>query len=290
MMLYLTGAQSSVVKASEAPQTDTSKSLGGYISSTPVPNASVNALFDLVSMQTIKDKQKETIALGLVNKFDYSVYSVDIRILTKKDNVCRFKVAAVNVDENLQMEHLINRYAEPMQAEFVSADFYRAAVEVEITTPGVDGEIINFDPFDIDATIEGSGIDATWEAIKKAFSSSADYSVRKLTESSFVIESRHENVVNEPIECSALCTDNAVLTFKGKYGNEVNNPAYLVDSLDAGSAIGIWIQREVGETAERTNEQMIQDFDEKKILETLEEVCVIINYEDTPPAEETENS
>lgn len=277
MMIYLTGATTSA-KVSEAPQTDTAKSLGGYISSTPVPNSSVNALFDLISMQTIKDKQKETIALGLVNKLDVPVYNVDIKLLTKKDNVCKFKVAAVNVDDNLQMEHIINRYAEPMQAEFVNVDFYRAMVEVEITNPGVQDEVINFDPFDVDATLLGSGIEATWEAIKTAFSASENYSVRRITEKTFVIESKHETDVVEPVDCECLCSDEAVITFKGQYGNEVDNTAYLIDAMQPGYAIGLWIQREIGETAQRSNEQMVQDYDDKKILETLEEVSLLINY------------
>ncbi len=48
--------------------------------------------------------------------------------------------------------------------------------------------------------------------------------------------------------------------------------------MPSGYAIGIWIQREIGETAERSNEQMIQDYDDKKILDTLEEVSLLINY------------
>ena len=46
MILYLTGANTSLRKSSEAPQTDTAKSLGGYVSSTPVPSGELNALFD----------------------------------------------------------------------------------------------------------------------------------------------------------------------------------------------------------------------------------------------------
>ena len=56
MMLYLTGAASSLANSSEAPQTDVSKSLGGYISSSVVPNGNINALFDMISLMTLKNK------------------------------------------------------------------------------------------------------------------------------------------------------------------------------------------------------------------------------------------
>lgn len=113
MMLYLTGASSSS-KTNEAPQDDAMKSLGGYISSTPVPNAAINTLFDLISIKTIQEKNKETIAIGLVNKFDTSVSDVSLKIVSEQDNVCFFRVAAVSADENLCIEYIQNRYSEPL--------------------------------------------------------------------------------------------------------------------------------------------------------------------------------
>ena len=70
----------------------------------------------------------------------------------------------------------------------------------------------------------------------------------------------------------------------------MNNTAYLVDQMPPEFAIGIWIQREIGETAERTNEEMIQDYDDKKILDTLEEVCLLINYNLVDGGEKTSYS
>ena len=61
MMLYLTGASSSLAHSGGTPQDDPMKSLGGYVSNSPVPNAALNTLFDFVSLRSIKDKTKETI-------------------------------------------------------------------------------------------------------------------------------------------------------------------------------------------------------------------------------------
>ena len=123
MILYLTGANTSLRKSSEAPQTDTAKSLGGYVSSTPVPSGELNALFDLISAYTLEKKPRETIAVALINKLTQSIKDVTLKIVVEKDNIATFKVAAVALSESLSMEHIANRYAEPMAAEFHKVDF-----------------------------------------------------------------------------------------------------------------------------------------------------------------------
>ena len=51
MMLYLTGATASLNKGGVA-QDDPMKSLGGYISLSPVPNGAINTLFDYISIKS----------------------------------------------------------------------------------------------------------------------------------------------------------------------------------------------------------------------------------------------
>lgn len=278
-MLYLTGATSSVKKSENVPQTDVSKSLGGYISSSPVPNNALNALFDAISLKTIKDRQKETICIGLVNGFSQNVKNVSLKIISGKDDVCRFKIAATMADKNLTVEHIPNRYSEPINAEFYDATFNRASVDVEIVKDGVSGETLSFAPFDIIADLEEGGIEGTWNAINKAFSKSEIYSIGRLSKTRFRIERKDEKEVSEPLSCSVLATENCELKFLGEFENKKANEVLIAEELKTGGGIGLWIQREVVNYIERTNEELIEDYDAKRKVETTESVEIVISYD-----------
>lgn len=276
-MIYLTGASSSS-RLGEAPQTDPMKSLGGYISSSPVPNGATNEIFDLISIRSLKERIANTIAIGLVNKFDTAVNDVKLKMVCQQDAICDFRVAAVTVDKNWCMEHINNRFAEPVNAEFYDATFFRGSVDVEIVEPGIVGEEIVFDPFDITATVEKAGYDGTFEAINKAFSKSNDYCVKKLTQKTFRIERNDEENVNESFDCSFIATDKAKFTFSGKFRNVRDNEVLLIDELQPNEAIGIWLQRTIPDTAERSNAELIEDYDNKRTIEILEEPELVISY------------
>ena len=177
------------------------------------------------------------------------------------------------------MEHINNRYEQPINAEFVDADFNRGAVEVEITQPGVAGEEIVFLDFDVTAEISEGTLDGTWNAIKKAFARSNDYEVKRLTAKTFRIVSKDDNVVSEPFVPEVVASDNAVLTFDGEFKNEKNNEAFVIETLEPNQAIGIWVQRDISNYEAPTNEQIVKDYDEGKVLDKVEEVALIINYD-----------
>ena len=279
MMLYLTGATSSVKKSEDVAQTDVSKSLGGYISSSAVPNGSLNTLFDSISLKTIKDKPKDTICIGLVNKFEQSVRNVSLKIISGQEDICRFKIAAVLADKSLCVEHIPNRYSEPINAKFYDATFYRASVDVEIVKSAVAGESISFEPFNIIADIEEGGFDGTWEGINKAFSNDETYRVKRLTETRFRIERRDDTKVSEPFSCSILATENAELLFLGDFKNIKDDEVLITEQLKPCDGIGIWIQREISNFVERSNKDLLKDYDEKKELEKVEDVELVIDYE-----------
>lgn len=277
-MLYLTGASSSLAKSSEAPQNDPIKSLGGYISSSPVPNNSLNGLFDMLSMMTLKNKQKETIAIALVNKFDKSVKNVKLKTLVNKNNIAKFKVAAVNMDKDMLMEHINNRYDEPMQADFYDTSFTKASVELEVVAGGEIGDTISLMPFNVTATIENKGIDGTVDAIIKAFYDNENYSAIKLSNNRIYIESKSEDVVSKPINCISTVVGSADIRFRGEFKNSLNNEVLLCESLLPGEAIGLWIQRSISTTGKRSDEEIICDYNDGKVVENVEGVELIFNY------------
>ena len=281
MMIYLTGANTSLAKSSEAAQTDPAKSLGGYISSTPVPNGELNVLFDLISSFTLEKKKKETIALALVNKLDQAVNNVTLKVVVGNENLATFRVAAVKPDSSLAIEHIANRYAEPLAADFYSADFQRASVDIEITNPASVGEEIALYPFNVVVGVEESGIEGTWNAFENAFSNDETYDVVRISENRFRMLRKDESVLPEPLTCSYVSTEGFSCNFLGKFTNGAVGEVTIIDEdsqLNPGEAIGLWIQRDLKKYKYPTNQQLIEDYKNKVIKETIETAELVISY------------
>lgn len=280
MMIYLTGAQAPLTKSGGAsPQSDVNKSLGGYVSSTPVPNGALNVVFDLISSYTLEKRTPETLAFALINKFDKPVKDVELKLVTDEGNLAMFKIAAVSVDsETMAMEHIANRYEQPINAEFHDASFYRAAVDVRIVTPAVKGEEIVFYPMNVVVEVKESGLEGTWEAICDAFDDDDTYRAKRLTADTFRIERRDETVLSEPVACSFISTEGSSFIFDGELRNKANNTVLLSEEFAAGACIGIWIQRRIKRTKGLSNEQILKNYKDKFNYPTIEEVDLVINY------------
>jgi len=279
MMLYLTGAGASIVKTQDNPQTDAAKSLGGYISSTPVPNAALNSLFDLISAYTLEKRQKETIAIGLINQFDKEVKDIELKIVTNENHEAVFKIAAVAVStDNYAMEHIANRYQEPMLADFYDASFYRASVDLKINQYASVGEEIALYPFNVSFEVKETGIEGTWNAFEEAFSNDETYTVKRISEKIFRIERRDETTLEESLNCSYITTEDFQAEFLGQLKNKVDNSVIIKDSLKPKEAVGIWVQRIIKKNHYPTNEELLKEYKDKHIRETIEDVEIVINY------------
>jgi len=279
MMIYLTGAATSLTKTQDNPQSDASRSLGGYISSTPVPNAALNTLFDLISSYTLEKKSKETIAIGLINQFDKPVRDIELKIVTDENHEAVFKIAAVAVSsDDYAMEKIANRYQEPMLAEFYDASFYRAAVDLKIEQYASAGEEIALFPFNVSFEVKETGIEGTWLAFEEAFSNDETYSVKRISETIFRIERRDETVLETPLECSYITTEGFTAEFLGKLSNKADNGVIIKNELKPKEAVGIWIQRIIKKNHYPTNEELLKEYKDKYVRETVEEVELVLSY------------
>lgn len=279
MMLYLTGAKSSIKVSPDSPQTDPALSLGGYVSSSPVPNGALNVLFDEVSLLTLQNRPTECIAVALVNRLTQRVSDVTIAIAGADDDQCDFEIAAVAAD-NFQMEAITSRYNLPIQAQFHNASFRRAGVEVTIDSPAQVGEEFVLNPFDI--LVEGpktADYDGTFAAVEAAFASSSVYQAVRKSEKVFRIERRDLEAV-EPFTVSVTTEVGGTLrlTFDGDFRNAVNNTVTLTDMMNPDQCIGLWLKRTVKKSAVKDCCQMFEDYDNKVVEPTVERVQLIINY------------
>jgi len=120
MRLYYTQ-----ISAEDTPQTRPDLSLGGFKSSSLVPNNSFSNLFSDISCYSVSENRDEYIALALVNEtgvvaenvtfyFDYQD-AVDIRQMNVE-----FAFVAFNVGGEIEV--VPNTYAQPLNATFQASD------------------------------------------------------------------------------------------------------------------------------------------------------------------------
>lgn len=99
-------------------QADPSLSLGGFCSSSNVPNNSASSLFSDLSLYSFQESMTEYIGLILKNTFDREVYNISIWIPKKEENYCKFRIAVVELTSSGEMETIPNKESRPLYAEF----------------------------------------------------------------------------------------------------------------------------------------------------------------------------
>lgn len=117
-------------KGENEVQTRPDLSLGGYKSSTLIPNNSVNNLFSDISVYSVVKGQSEFI--GIMAKNESSNPVINLRFWFDFPVGCQRKieVAAVDLTEDGQIEGIENPYQQPYYAEFHEADGEGSAVDL----------------------------------------------------------------------------------------------------------------------------------------------------------------
>lgn len=131
MKLLLSGASHK-----DAPQMDLTKSLGGLISSTPVPNGRINSLFSDISNHTIQNKTVEIVAIFLKNDSS-DANNFSIKQIYENDNICEFEWGVVSVSDSGSMEIIGNRYEEPFYVEW-----FEPNEKIQIKQTFASGEVL----------------------------------------------------------------------------------------------------------------------------------------------------
>lgn len=290
MILFLTGATSSLRKSDIAPQADPNKSLGGWVSSSPVPNAALNELFDLVSTGMLTDRPKETLAIGLINQLSVPVTNVRLSIVVGENAICEWRVAATALSEDLRMESIPNRYAEPVGATFYDATFQRACVDFELKGDPVVGDQFMIMPLAITIDVDDKGgVKGFWNGLKSACRATYNLRAERTADRRFRVSYTDENVVPEHgVECRCIKDSAAEVVFLNKLHNGATGSVLIIDSMSTpqqqiapGVGVGLWLQREVSPDWERpTDEELIDMKKNNVILPTVEQAEIVITYDE----------
>lgn len=120
----------STIEETDAEQKQPRFSLGGFISSTVVPNNSIENLFGDITPYTIRNNRDEYIAVMLKNTTGSTATGVTIWF--EYPTIQRYKllIAAVTPNANGEIEHIDNQYSQPYNATFYEADGVGNAVNI----------------------------------------------------------------------------------------------------------------------------------------------------------------
>lgn len=98
-------------------QSKPTNSLGGFCSSSKVPNGSLENLFSEISVYGLQNPQAEYIGLILKNTWG-QVTSLSFWMNVPGNSMCKFKIAVVSLTENGEMEMIPSVNSKPLYAEF----------------------------------------------------------------------------------------------------------------------------------------------------------------------------
>lgn len=270
MTLLLTGSDNY-----NLPNEDFTKSLGGYVSSTPMPNNRINSLFGEISLYTLQNKIPETCALVLWNEGLSAITNISLKyiypsVLGVIGKQCDFKIAAVSLSDNKRMEKISSRYDEPFYAEYHEANFERANVTLTILTPANVGQSIESTSLDFTSdSCTVSSIDETVSKILEQFPNSS-FTATKIATDKIFFEQIGIGEISLTADISAT---GLTYTFdKVVIENTTNNSVVISSSLAAGTGIGLWLKRTPLDSSFDSDEQLYEDFQSEKVKTTLENI------------------
>ena len=122
MLLYYT-----TINGYRNPQSNPERSLGGFMSSTPVANSDFSNLFDELSIMTIKSGRSEYRAIMLYNESDSAYRNIFIKMEKSEDCLCDYELSVgemihINKYGQKSMENVSSINHRPFNAEFIKMD------------------------------------------------------------------------------------------------------------------------------------------------------------------------
>ena len=118
------------ISGDELPQTRSDLSLGGFKSSTLVPNDSFGNLFGDISVYSVRENRDEYVALALVNETGADVTDVTLYFDYPENRQKDIELAFVQFNSDGEIEVIPNPYSRPYNAEFNSADGVENALNI----------------------------------------------------------------------------------------------------------------------------------------------------------------
>lgn len=108
--------------ATDEAQTRADLSLGGFKSSTLIPNNSLGSLFSDLSLYSIQRNSNEFIAIIATNVSEVDITNVNVWFEYPKMCQRRIEIAAVDLNADGEMESVESAFSQPYYSDFHEAD------------------------------------------------------------------------------------------------------------------------------------------------------------------------
>lgn len=220
-----------------AEQFTPSKSLGGYISSTPIPNGQVNTVFSDFSYISLEEGKTETKAFFIKNIGDKTIKDLLVFCLTPEVPKADILVAS---QKGTKLELLRSPNDIPYYLTFYTLNVVYASVNIKIENDFQIGET---------ATIEGVDIPVTSQSrmefmnkVVLAFKNNQMYDVSIVDDVTFKMTYK---ILGDYTNTPQISSYNANTFSYGSFSGGVDNSRLLATELAPGECIGIFLQRKI---------------------------------------------
>jgi len=267
-ILFLSGASHP-----NAVQNNPQASIGGYISSSQVPNGGINALFDDVSCYGMSKKIKSTIGIFLKNHGQETLNNIVIQQVYHNDfgvetDCVKFEWAAVEPKDNQYIEKIGNRSNYPLGADFFDPKAKREHATLEILTPGQAGDVVEV--LGVSALLEGNTIEDVVMAIVNAFEDNLDFTAEAKGDNAIYFERIEFIFTGDPID---LITPGDATASPTNFAGGIDEGVLLIEELLPGETLGLWVRRSIKHgtktecvTLEEQYDEMFgEEFSEKRV-------------------------
>lgn len=266
MKLLFSGADNYLVQ-----QKDANKSLGGQMSSTPVPNSRLNVIFNDISKSMLKG-DKNTYAIFIYNDEAVELKNISLQqiYLNYKgidSNDCIFRYGVVEPSDKGSIEIIGSSKEEPFYVDWFEPTTKKEQAYIKFKSMPIKGEVLNFLGKNITST--GNKFKDLIQNFEEAFKNDLNFEVFGVDVDKITIRKKNLTFnTNENLQITGSITLMYDVTdFAGLQGETI-----ISESLLPGKALGLWIQREfmprfVGNTSCLKEEDV--DYLKKEDLEII---------------------
>lgn len=248
MKLFYSGAQSL-----DSEQQNPIKSLGGFRSSTMIPNGDLNSLFDDVSLNSIEERLKEVKVCYLKNTKTTSLSEITLFTEQSTDSPFSLRIGAVS---GLNAELLGSKNQIPYGVQFYKSDSVFSYSDLICNKDFVPGETVVIEGQEIyvgDGKIESFLQNAIVE-----FDFNITYSAVIIDEKTLRIKYRNlEEYTNTPV----VVTQEVDTITATDFGGFLDNSILLKDELEPEESICLFVMRIFDKQNKKTVEDWAGDFE-----------------------------
>lgn len=126
MRFYYTGAKSKL-----EIQPNIQMSLGGFISSSTIPNDRLNNLFPSISKNRLKDEYSEVIGIALKNESGQDLKNLKFYFDYSANSFSKYLISFIEPNTSLYFEKIQDLYSSPYEASFIEVNGEANKIEVK---------------------------------------------------------------------------------------------------------------------------------------------------------------